>query len=58
MNVPKDLRYSKERMGTSRGRQVRVGITDFAQSNSGHRFVNPEVGTEVTAGEPFGSVSP
>ncbi|MFS8629817.1 MAG: glycine cleavage system protein GcvH [Bacillales bacterium] len=59
MNVPKDLRYSKEHEWVRvEDGKVRVGITDFAQSELGDIvFVElPEVGTEVTAGEPFGSV--
>ncbi|MFS8631635.1 MAG: glycine cleavage system protein GcvH, partial [Bacillales bacterium] len=40
------------------GDKVRIGITDFAQSELGDIvFVElPEVGTEITANEPFGSV--
>ena len=59
MNVPKDLRYSKEHEWVRvEDGKVRVGITDFAQSELGDIvFVElPEVGTEVTACEPFGSV--
>lgn len=59
MNVPKDLRYSKEHEWVRvEDGKVRVGITDFAQSELGDIvFVElPEVGTELTAGEPFGSV--
>jgi len=59
MNVPKDLRYSKEHEWVRvEDGKVRVGITDFAQSELGDIvFVElPEVGTEVTAGESFGSV--
>lgn len=59
MNVPKDLRYSKEHEWVRvEDGKVRVGITDFAQSELGDIvFVElPEIGIEVTAGEPFGSV--
>ena len=59
MNTPKELRYSEEHEWVRvEGDKVRVGITDFAQSELGDIvFVElPEVGTEVTSNEPFGSV--
>lgn len=59
MNTPKELRYSEEHEWVKvEGEQVRVGITDFAQSELGDIvFVElPEVGDEITADEPFGSV--
>ena len=59
MNTPKELRYSKEHEWVRvEGDNVRIGITDFAQSELGDIvFVElPEVGTELTANEPFGSV--
>ncbi|AIE61237.1 glycine cleavage system protein GcvH [Bacillus methanolicus] len=59
MNTPKELRYSEEHEWVKvEGDKVRVGITDFAQSELGDIvFVElPEVGAEVTANEPFGSV--
>jgi len=59
MSLPKDLRYTSEHEWVKvEGEQVRVGITDFAQSELGDIvFVElPEVGTEVSANEPFGSV--
>lgn len=59
MSTPKDLRYSEEHEWVKvEGEKVRVGITEFAQSELGDIvFVElPEVGTEVTADEPFGSV--
>lgn len=59
MNTPKELRYSEEHEWVRvEGDKVRVGITDFAQAELGDIvFVElPEVGTEVTANEPFGSV--
>ncbi|SEM90349.1 glycine cleavage system protein GcvH [Lihuaxuella thermophila] len=60
MNLPKELRYTEEHewVQTLDGDKVRIGITDFAQSELGDIvFVElPEVGAEVTAGEPFGSV--
>lgn len=59
VNTPKELRYSEEHEWVKQeGEQVRIGITDFAQSELGDIvFVElPEVGDEVTADEPFGSV--
>jgi glycine cleavage system H protein len=59
MNTPKELRYSEEHEWVKvEGEKVTVGITDFAQSELGDIvFVElPEVGDEITADEPFGSV--
>lgn len=59
MSIPKDLRYSKEHEWVKvEGDKIRVGITDFAQHELGDIvFVElPEVGAELTADEPFGSV--
>jgi glycine cleavage system H protein len=59
MSTPKDLRYSEEHEWVKvEGEKVRIGITDFAQHELGDIvFVElPEVGTEVKADEPFGSV--
>ncbi len=59
MNLPKDLKYSEEHEWTKQeGEQVRIGITDFAQSELGDIvFVElPEVGDEIEVDEPFGSV--
>ncbi len=60
MNLPEELRYSEEHEWVKEegGNKVRIGITDFAQSELGDIvYVElPEVGDEVTAGEPFGSV--
>ncbi|MRX72022.1 glycine cleavage system protein GcvH [Bacillus lacus] len=59
MNTPKELRYSEEHEWVkTEGEKVRVGITDFAQSELGDIvFVElPEVGDEIKADEPFGSV--
>ena len=59
MNIPKELRYSQEHEWVRvEGNTVRVGITDFAQSELGDIvFVElPEVGAQLTANEPFGSV--
>ncbi|MBK3496139.1 glycine cleavage system protein GcvH [Viridibacillus sp. YIM B01967] len=59
MNTPKDLRYSEEHewVKTEDG-NVRIGITHFAQSELGDIvFVElPQVGDELVADEPFGSV--
>ncbi|SFA43377.1 glycine cleavage system H protein [Anoxybacillus pushchinoensis] len=59
MNVPKELRYSQEHeWARVEGNTVRIGITDFAQSELGDIvFVElPEIGAQLTANEPFGSV--
>ncbi|CDQ19322.1 glycine cleavage system H protein [Halobacillus karajensis] len=59
MSLPKDLRYSEEHEWVKEeGERVRVGITEFAQSELGDIvFVElPEVGDELEADEPFGSV--
>jgi glycine cleavage system H protein len=59
MSVPKELRYTEEHEWVKvEGDKVRIGITDFAQSELGDIvFVElPEVGDEVQANEPFGSV--
>ncbi|WP_010676461.1 glycine cleavage system protein GcvH [Bacillus timonensis] len=59
MNTPKELRYSEEHEWVKvEGDKVRIGITDFAQSELGDIvFVElPEVGDEIQADEPFGSV--
>ncbi len=59
MNVPKDLKYTKDHEWVAVGGSVgKVGITDYAQSQLGDIvYVElPEVGAEVTAGEPFGSI--
>jgi glycine cleavage system H protein len=58
--IPPDLHYTAEHEWVRRTRDdiVRVGITDFAQSALGDVvFVQlPEVGAELTAGEPCGEV--
>ncbi|MES9659378.1 glycine cleavage system protein GcvH [Cytobacillus sp. T106] len=57
--MPKELRYSEEHEWVKvEGEKVRVGITDFAQSELGDIvFVElPEVGDSITVNEPFGSV--
>jgi glycine cleavage system H protein len=59
MDFPDDLRYTREHeWARSEGHVVRVGITDFAQDALGDVvYVEvPDVGTEVTVGEPFGEV--
>ncbi|EPZ39849.1 MULTISPECIES: glycine cleavage system protein GcvH [Anoxybacillus] len=59
MSIPKELRYSQEHEWVRvEGDTVRIGITDFAQSELGDIvFVElPEVGAQLTANEPFGSV--
>jgi glycine cleavage system H protein len=57
--VPDELRYlESHEWTTADGDTVRVGVSDFAQDELGDVvFVElPEVGDEVTAGEPFGVV--
>ncbi|MDY0405209.1 glycine cleavage system protein GcvH [Virgibacillus sp. 179-BFC.A HS] len=59
MEVPKDLLYSEEHEWVKKeGNKVRIGITAFAQDELGDIvFVElPEVGDELKADEPFGSV--
>ncbi|MDQ6600235.1 glycine cleavage system protein GcvH [Bacillus salipaludis] len=59
MSTPKELRYSEEHEWVKvEGEKVRIGITDFAQHELGDIvFVElPEIGDEVSADEPFGSV--
>lgn len=59
MNLPKDLLYSEEHEWVKKeDDKVRIGITDFAQDELGDIvFVElPEVGDDVEADEPFGSV--
>ena len=59
MEYPDDLKYSKEHeWERSEDGRVRVGITDFAQDALGDVvYVDlPEVGTAVTAGQPFAEV--
>jgi glycine cleavage system H protein len=59
VEYPDDLKYSREHEWArpEEGR-VRVGITDFAQDALGDVvYVDlPEVGTAVTAGQPFAEV--
>jgi glycine cleavage system H protein len=59
MNLPKELRYSEEHEWVKQeDGKVRIGITDFAQSELGDIvFVElPAVGDEIKADQPFGSV--
>lgn len=59
METPKELRYTEEHEWVKvEGNVVRIGITDFAQEELGDIvFVElPEVGAEIKANEPFGSV--
>lgn len=57
--IPEDLRYSREdEWARSEGGHVVVGISDYAQQQLGDIvFVElPEVGAEVSAGDPFGVI--
>ncbi len=59
MNVPKDLRYTKEHEWVrSKGGEVEVGITEYAQGELGDViFVDlPPLGTKVVAMKGFGSI--
>ncbi|SFL95709.1 glycine cleavage system protein GcvH [Salibacterium qingdaonense] len=59
MSVPKELKYSQEHEWVKvEDGKVRVGITDFAQSELGDIVFAelPEIGSEVKTDEPFGSV--
>lgn len=59
MSVPQELKYSKEHEWVRvEGNTAYIGITEFAQSELGDIvFVElPEVGTEITKDESFGSV--
>ena len=59
MDVPKDLRYTKEHeWARLDGDTVVVGITDYAQDSLGDVvYVElPEEGSEVSKDEPFGVV--
>jgi glycine cleavage system H protein len=58
--TPEDLKYTAEHewVRTGDADSVRVGITDFAQNSLGDIvFVQlPEVGAQITAGEPCGEL--
>lgn len=59
MDVKNEYKYSDEHIWIKvEGDHVRIGITEFAQSEFGDVvFVElPEVGTELEMNEPFGSV--
>lgn len=59
MNIPKDLKYTKEHeWARVEGSLVTIGITDYAQQKLGDIvYVElPQVDTEVTASEPFGTI--
>jgi len=59
MSLPKEFYYSEEHEWVKvEGDKVRIGITNHAQSELGDIvFVElPEVGDEMEADEPFGSV--
>jgi glycine cleavage system H protein len=59
MDIPKDLRYTKEHeWARAEGSLVTVGITDYAQQKLGDIvYVElPAVGSEVTARERFGTI--
>lgn len=59
MNLPSNLKYSKEHeWALADGNRVKIGITDFAQSELGDIvFVElPEVGDEISVGSSFGTV--
>jgi glycine cleavage system H protein len=59
MDFPNDLRYTEQHeWARLEGDRVRVGITDYAQAALGDVVYvdTPDVGTQVTGGEPFGEV--
>ena len=59
MNIPKDLRYTKDHEWAKLdGDMVTVGITDYAQGELGDVvFVElPDVGTDVDVDETFGTI--
>ena len=59
MKVPENLLYTKEHEWISKkDNVVKVGITDFAQSQLGDIiFLElPEVGDQIIAGESFGEI--
>ena len=59
MQIPEGLRYTENHEWLAVGdARVKVGITDYAQDARGDVvFVDlPEVGAEVTAGEPFAEI--
>ena len=59
MDFPKDVKYTEQHEWVRQeGDRMRIGITDYAQDVLGDVVYvdTPQVGTEVTAGEPFGEV--
>lgn len=59
MNHPEELKYSASHEWLKEEEDLKViGITDYAQDALGDIvFINlPEIGDEVTAGEPFGDI--
>jgi glycine cleavage system H protein len=59
MQVPEDLHYTKDHeWARVKGETATVGITDYAQTQLGDIvYVElPQVGDQVTAGSPFGTV--
>src|SRR5215470_5834001 len=59
MNIPEDLRYSREHEWVRvTGTTARIGITDFAQDSLGDVvFVQlPDVGLDVVAGSSAGEI--
>ena len=59
VSIPDSLHYSEQdEWARLEGEEVVVGITDFAQQQLGDIvFVTlPEVGSEVSRGEPFGEI--
>lgn len=59
MKILSELTYSKDHQWVrSEGSDLRIGMTDFSQDELGDIvFVElPEIGTQIEAGEPFGSV--
>jgi len=59
MNIPDDLKFTKDHeWGRIEGSFLRVGITDYAQSELGDVvFVEvKEIGSKLKAGESFGTV--
>ena len=59
MNIPEGLQYTKDHEWIKiEGNKATIGITDFAQNELGDivYIEIPSVGTEVAAGEIFGTV--
>jgi glycine cleavage system H protein len=59
MNVPSDLRYTKEHEWVRReGTRLVVGVTDFAQSSMGDivHIEHPSVGVDARAGDPLAEI--